>query len=43
MRWIAAWSLGKIPTTLERRLTSLFNRSSGLFDQILRQWAWRTR
>ena len=32
-----AGSLGKICTTLVRRLISLFNRSSGLFDQILRQ------
>src|SRR6266480_3287454 len=31
--------LGKMPTTSVRRLTSLFNRSSGLFDQIWRQCA----
>ena len=37
MRRIAAASLGKMPTTLERRLISLLSRSSGLFDQILRQ------
>ena len=37
MRRMAAASLGKIPTTLERRLISLLSRSSGLFDQILRQ------
>ena len=37
MRRIAAVSLGKIPTTFVRRFTSLFNRSNGLFDQILRQ------
>ena len=29
---------GKMPTTLLRRLISLFNRSSGLLLQILRQW-----
>src|SRR3954447_3300865 len=34
---MAARSLGKIPTTFDRRLTSLLSRSSGLFDQILRQ------
>jgi hypothetical protein len=32
--------LGKIPTTLVRRLISLFTRSSGLVDQIFFQWAW---
>ena len=32
-------ALGKMPTTFERRLISLFNRSSGLLDQILRQCA----
>ena len=39
MRRSAAVSLGKMPTTLVRRLISLFRRSSGLFDQILRQCA----
>ena len=39
-RTIAA-SLGKMPTTLVRRLISLFNRSSGLVLQILRQCSWR--
>src|SRR4051794_40453435 len=34
-----AVSSGKMPTTSVRRLTSLFSRSSGLVDQILRQWA----
>ena len=34
-----AASLGKIPTTLERRLISLLSRSSGLFDHTLRQCA----
>lgn len=32
MRRIAAGSFGKIPTTFERRSTSLFNRTSGLND-----------
>ena len=32
MSRIAAVSLGKIPTTRERRFISLFNCSSGLFD-----------
>src|SRR3954451_10682510 len=36
---MTAASLGKIPTTRERRLISLLIRSSGLFDQILTQWA----
>jgi len=31
--------LGKIPTTSVRRLTSLFNLSSGLVDQIFTRWA----
>jgi hypothetical protein len=36
---ITAAALGKIPTTRLRRLISLLRRSSGLVDQILRQWA----
>src|SRR3954451_23658126 len=36
----SAASSGKMPTTSVRGLTSLFSRSSGLVDQILRQWAW---
>lgn len=32
-----AVSLGKMPTTSVRRLISLFSRSKGLIDQILRQ------
>ena len=32
-------SLGKIPTTRARRLTSLLSRSSGLVDQTFVQWA----
>ena len=38
-RRMTAASLGKIPTTRERRLISLLTRSSGLVDQILRQCA----
>jgi hypothetical protein len=34
---ITALSLGKMPTTLVRRLISSLSRSSGLFDQIFRQ------
>ena len=34
-----AAGLGKIPTTSVRRLTSLFNLSSGLVDQIFTRWA----
>ena len=34
-----AASLGKMPTTLVRRLISPWSRSSGLVDQILRQCA----
>ena len=30
-------SLGKIPTTLVRRLISLLSRSNGLFDHTFRQ------
>jgi hypothetical protein len=30
-----AWSLGKIPTTSERRPISLFTRSSGFVERIL--------
>lgn len=37
MRQIAAASLGRMPTTFERRFTALFSRSSGLFEQIFRQ------
>ena len=40
MKRIAA-ALGRIPTTRDLHLTSLFNRSSGLFDQSLRQRARR--
>src|SRR3954462_5665382 len=36
---MTAASLGKMPTTRERRLISLLIRSSGLFDQILTQCA----
>ena len=39
MRRMTAAALGKIPTTRLRRLISLLTRSSGLVDQILRQWA----
>ena len=34
---ITAWSLGKIPTTSERRPISLFTRSSGFVERILVQ------
>src|SRR3954462_7697165 len=36
---MTAASLGKMPTTRERRLISLLIRSNGLFDQILTQCA----
>lgn len=32
-------SLGKMPTTLVRRLISLLSRSSGLLDQTFLQWS----
>ena len=35
---MTAASFGKMPTTSVRRLISLLSRSSGLFDQIWRQW-----
>ena len=40
---ITAAAFGKIPTTRLRRLISLLTRSSGLVDQILRQWAFGKR
>src|SRR3990172_1103676 len=39
MSRLAAALLGKMPTTSVRRLISLFSRSSGLLDQICRQFA----
>jgi len=39
MSRLVAVLLGKMPTTSVRRLISLFSRSSGLLDQICRQWA----
>ncbi len=38
-----AASLGKIPTTLVRRLISPLRRSSGFVDHSFRQWAWGRR
>jgi hypothetical protein len=39
MSRLVAVLLRKMPTTSVRRLISLFSRSSGLLDQICRQWA----